>query len=260
MAFITAAIIGAGGAALGGIAGGIIQGNAASSAADKQAAAAAQATALQKQVYGETRQDNQPYLDAGKSALSQMQDPSFQHSFGMADYQADPGYAFRLQQGQQALERSAAARGGLQSGGTLKGLTGYAQGMASQEYQSAYDRFNNDQNTRFGRLSNIAGMGQNAIGINSGAGQNYANSAGNNMMGSANAQGAAGIAAGNQWGSTLSGLGSGLGGIPMQAKTMGMVSNWLSPGAGAGASSGGGGGGSPFTYGVGLAPMTAPTF
>jgi hypothetical protein len=57
----------------------------------------------------------------------------------------DPSYQWRLQQGQQALERSAAGRGGLQSGATLKALTNYSQGAASQEYQAAFKRFMEQQ-------------------------------------------------------------------------------------------------------------------
>jgi hypothetical protein len=69
----------------------------------------------------------------------------FSKGFTGADLQSDPSYRWRLQQGQQALERSAAARGGALSGGSLKDLTDYAQGAASQEYQNAYGRFSNDR-------------------------------------------------------------------------------------------------------------------
>ena len=53
---------------------------------------------------------------------------------------ANPSYQFRLQGGQQAIDRSAAARGTLRTGGTLKDLAEYGQNFASQEYESAYDR------------------------------------------------------------------------------------------------------------------------
>lgn len=222
-----AGLIGGGLGALGSVGGAAIGASAAGSAADKQAAAAAQANQLQKQIYDQQRADQEPYRQAGMGALSQMQDPSFQHNFGMSDYQADPGYQFRLDQGQKALERSAAARGGLQSGGTLKGLTDYAQGMASQEYQGAYNRFTNNQNNRFGRLSTIAGMGQGANSANAAAGQNYAGQVGGNMTGVGNAQGAASIASGNTWGNTLSGLGSGLGKSFGDAYALSKQPNWL---------------------------------
>jgi len=59
---------------------------------------------------------------------------------GQVDLQADPGYQFRLSEGLKALDRQAAARGGLISGGALKASQRYGQDMASQEYGQAYNR------------------------------------------------------------------------------------------------------------------------
>jgi len=59
----------------------------------------------------------------------------------MADFQADPGYAFRMTEGLKALDRQAAARGGLISGAALKASQGYGQDLASQEYMNAFNRF-----------------------------------------------------------------------------------------------------------------------
>jgi hypothetical protein len=157
-------------------------------AIDAQSAATAQANETLKQMYNQQREDLSPYREAGTTALSGMQDPNFQKSFTMADFNADPGYQFRLQEGQKALERSAAARGGLMGGATLKALTNYGQGAGAQEYQAAYDRFNNDQNTRFGRLSTISGMGLNAAGQTANAAQNYGNQVSANQIGLGNAQ------------------------------------------------------------------------
>jgi hypothetical protein len=155
--------------------------------ADRQAQAAEEANRTNMAIYQQQRQDNQPYMQAGTQALGQMQDPKFQQSFSMADFQADPGYAFRMQEGQKALERSAAARGMTNSGATLKSLANYSQGVASDEFGNAYNRFNNDRNTQFGRLGTIAGMGQSATGQAGQAGQNYANAFGQNVTGAANA-------------------------------------------------------------------------
>ena len=69
------------------------------------------------------------------------------------NFQADPGYGFRLSEGMKALERSAAARGGLMSGGTGKALQRYGQDLASQEYGNAFQRFQQDRAAR-------AGLGQ----------------------------------------------------------------------------------------------------
>jgi hypothetical protein len=57
------------------------------------------------------------------------------------DQNTDPGYGFRFAEGMKGLERSAAARGGLLSGATLKGITRYGQDMGSQEYQNAFNRY-----------------------------------------------------------------------------------------------------------------------
>jgi hypothetical protein len=194
------------GSAVGSIAGGIIQGNAANNAAQAQAQAAAQATALQKQVYDQSRQDWQPYQQAGTQALSQLQDPSLLKSFGASDFQQDPGYQFRMDEGQKALERSAAARGGLMGGATAKALTQYGQNFASNEYQNAYNRFNQDQQNRFGRLSSLTGYGTMANQSLGQAGQSYANNAGQNMIGAANGAAGASMASGNAFSGALSGL------------------------------------------------------
>lgn len=223
MAFILGGTLIAGGlAAAGGIGGALIGSHAAGEAADKQSAAANYATDIQKQIYDQQRSDQQPWRQAGIGALSQLQDPSFQHNFSASDFQTDPGYQFRMQQGQQALERSAAARGGLQSGGTMKAITDYGQNFASNEYQNAYSRFTNDQSNRFNRLSSIAGLGQTANAQNGAAGQNYANNAGANAMGAANASGAAGIAGANAWGGALSSLGQ----TGASLYGMNMANNW----------------------------------
>ncbi len=117
--------------------------------------------------------------------------------FTMNDFQADPGYQFRLDEGQKALERSAAARGGLMSGATMKALTRYSQGVASDEFQNAYNRFNNDRTNRFNRLASLAGTGQTANNQLAQAGQNYANQVSANNAAMGNAQAASSIASGN---------------------------------------------------------------
>jgi len=114
--------------------------------------------------------------------------------------QNDPGYQFRLQQGQKALEASAAARGGLLTGGTAKAINDYAQNSASGEYSNVYNRalqnyqtnyntFTNDQTNLYNRLASMSGQGQVSANQLSGAGQNFANSSGNILMGSAGQQG-----------------------------------------------------------------------
>lgn len=115
--------------------------------------------------------------------------------FNMDYFEEDPGYQFRLEQGNKALQNAAAATGNLNSGRALKDAIGYNSGMASQEYGNAYNRFNNDQTNQFNRLATITGIGQSSASALAGVGQNYANQVGNNLIGAGNAQ-AAGIVGG----------------------------------------------------------------
>lgn len=117
--------------------------------------------------------------------------------FSLSDFNADPGYQFRMDEGLKGVQSSAAARGGLLNGGTLKALTKYGQDFASNEYGNAYNRFNNDQSTRFNRLSTIAGLGQTANNTLANAGSNYANNVSNNQLAVGNANAASAIATGN---------------------------------------------------------------
>ncbi len=55
--------------------------------------------------------------------------------------QNDPGYQFRLKSGTEALNRAAAAKGVLRTGGTLKDILSYGQDLGSQEYGNAFDRY-----------------------------------------------------------------------------------------------------------------------
>jgi hypothetical protein len=186
MAWAAAAVVG------GSILGGVLSGNAAKDAAGVQAAAGDRATAETARQYEQNRQDMMPWHDAGVGALSQLTDGTkpggdFNRSFTLADFNADPGLAFRMQQGRDAVEGSAAARGGLLSGGNLTALTNYGQQFGSQEYGKAYDRFNNDMSTRFNRLSSIAGNGQTATTNTAQMDAAATESANQTRMGSANA-------------------------------------------------------------------------
>jgi hypothetical protein len=119
--------------------------------------------------------------------------------FSAADFQKDPGYEFRLAEGQKALDRSAAAKGNLFSGGTLKANDRYNQGFASNEYGNAFNRFNTNKMNRYNMLSNMAGMGQVSAGQTAQLGANTATQVGNNQMYAGNAR-ASGYA---NWGNSI---------------------------------------------------------
>jgi len=99
--------------------------------------------------------------------------------FGLSDFEKEPGYEFRRNEGNRGIEASAAARGGLQSGAALKALNRFNQDYASNEYGNAYNRFTNDQGNIFNRLSGLAGTGQaqtnQSIASNMNTTQNIAN-------------------------------------------------------------------------------------
>lgn len=94
--------------------------------------------------------------------------------FTLSDYIADPGYQFRLDEGNKAIERANARRGNFYSGAALKEANRYNSGMASQEYGSAYDRFMNNKNTLYNRLAGISNSGQGALNQGVQVGQNSA--------------------------------------------------------------------------------------
>jgi hypothetical protein len=190
------------------IIGSAVLGAAASRSASKtQAAAAGQAADVQRQQYEQTREDQTPYREAGYNALAEMQRTAKNvpgaFKFGAGDYQADPGYAFRLSEGQKALDRQAAARGGLISGGALRAAQRYGQEMGSQEFGNAYNRaltgYNTgvaSENQLYNRQAGLAGIGQTSANLVGQAGQNYATNVGNLMTGAgaANAAGQVGMA------------------------------------------------------------------
>jgi hypothetical protein len=117
--------------------------------------------------------------------------------------QNDPGFQARMKMGTDAIERSAAARGTLLTGGLLKGLTRYAQDYASNEYNNVYNRalgqyqqaysiFNNNQGNLFNRLSNLGSIGENA-----------AAGVGNAQIGLGQAQGQGSLNQGSIWGNAI---------------------------------------------------------
>jgi hypothetical protein len=181
------------------IVGALVTSDASRQAAKSQAGAVSNAADLQWQQYLQNREDQTPWRQAGSTAIGQLSDLTSANGqlgpnshFTYNDLYADPSYGFRLNQGMLALQRSAAAKGGLLSGGTLKGLTDYAQNAASQEYSNAYGRWNNDQTNTFNRLASIAGLGQTSTANSAQAGNQSMGNITNLLTQGANAQ-AAGI-------------------------------------------------------------------
>ena len=190
----------------------VIGSQASKSAAKTQAAAADQAAQLQQQQFERQVELQEPWRQAGITALNKLTPLATEYTpFGMQQFQQDPGYAFRMQEGMKALDRSAAARGGLLSGSTLKGAQRYGQDLASQEYMNAFNRYQTERNARLNPLQSLAGIGQTSTNQLGAYGQNYANQA--NQLGMTNAanQGNLALAMGNIRASQYGGLGNALG-------------------------------------------------
>jgi len=228
----------------GSIAGSALIGNLASSrasSAQQQSAGEAtqaqrdiadQQTALQREQYLKQLELNAPFREAGLTGtnmlLAQLQggpyasahfgggSPNYTlQNFGATDFQADPGYAFRLSEGMKALDRTAASRGGLLSGATLKGAQRYGSDLASQEYQNAFNRYQTnrafqaqeygnefnryqtERNNMLAPLQSLAGVGQSATQQAQQASQNYATGTSNALGNYGNAAASNAIGAGN---------------------------------------------------------------
>jgi hypothetical protein len=123
--------------------------------------------------------------------------------FSQTDFTADPGYAFRLSEGMKALEGSAAARGLLKSGGTIAGGQRYAQNLASQEYQNAFNRYYDERNAMIRPLEALRGSAQTTAESMGGAASTYGANAGNLMMGAANAAAAGRVGSANAFSNAL---------------------------------------------------------
>lgn len=147
------------GAAVVGAGASIISGN---KAAKAQKDAANASIVESRRQYDQDRADYAPWRATGESALARlntaMADPS------KSAFTTSPGYQFRVGEATKAVQNSAAARGLLKSGATMKALDRYTQGIASDEY-----------NNWWNQNAGLAGVGQAAVNATSQAGQNASN-------------------------------------------------------------------------------------
>lgn len=117
--------------------------------------------------------------------------------FDLNSFQADPGYKFRLEQGQKAIDAGAAARGNFMSPSTLQELGQFSQDSASSEFNNAYNRYNQNLSNIYSRLTGLSGSGENAAGRIAGLGAGFGSQAGENIIGAGNAQAAGQIGQAN---------------------------------------------------------------
>jgi hypothetical protein len=189
MAAITSAVIGGATA----LYGANKQAGAAKDAAKSQQKATDATIAEQKRQFDLSRSDQMPWLDAGKSALGQQQALL---GGDFSKFYSSPDYQYALDQGMQGLDRSAAARGKLFSGGYGQDLTKYAQGMATQNYNNYYDKLAGMSRTGSNTATNLGSLGQ-----------NYANAYGQAQQTNANARSSSYINQANAWGNAANQIG-----------------------------------------------------
>ena len=185
---------------------------------------------------------------------------SLARPFGTEQFQADPGYAFRQAEGMKALERSAAARGGLLSGGTLKGIQRFGQDLASQEYGNAFNRYQIERAARLNPLQSLMGAGQSATNVMTGnIGQSSQNQQANIMnVGQARASGYVGSA--NALGGALGSIGQAAASYPLMQAQMNYF-NSLPRGPGGGIGGGAGSVIQPYAApGLNVPPTYMPSF
>jgi len=236
---IETALIGAGASLIGGA----MSAGAASDAADAQAAAAANSTALQRDIFNKQTELQAPFRAGGLTAQNRLLtllglnpmdaavygtkgengtstlpqglnvDPNspdfgkYARDFSMADYQADPGYAFRLKEGLKALDAQAAARGGMISGAALKAAGRYGQDYASNEYANAFNRYQTNRSNQLQPLQSLMGVGQTATNATSNAAGTYGAAAGSNALAAGNALASGAVGQANAWNSAFGGVG-----------------------------------------------------
>jgi hypothetical protein len=172
--------------------------NAASSAASTQAAAADRAAQLQNDQYNQTRADQAPWREAGVTALNKLLPLSMDYQpFDYNAMTADPGYKFRLSEGQRAMGHQAGARGGLVSGTSLKAMQEYSQNLASNEYSNAFNRYQAERQARLGPLQTLSGIGQSSANLTGQLGAQNAATVGNLMTSGAAANAAGQVGSAN---------------------------------------------------------------
>ena len=190
------------------------------SAADTQAQAQMQSAQIQKDIYEQQKALQEPYRQAGLEGQNRLM-----AYLGLGDTSAtgygqwaapsltaqtfnqyqDPGYAFRMSEGLKALDRTAAARGGLLSGSAMKAAQQYGQGLASEEYQNAFNRYQTSRAAALSPLQQLQGIGQAAASNQAASAGQYGTGVASALTGAANAQAAGTMGTAN---AISSGLGS----------------------------------------------------
>jgi hypothetical protein len=247
MTWVTVAVVGAGATA----ASGYMQGEAAKSAAATSAAGMRDAANTNREMFNITNENLRPYREQGQVSLKDLigRMPELTRAYTAEDFNQgiDPGYQFRLAQGQKALENQYNRGGGLVSGNAMQGMQDYTQGQASQEFANAFGRNTTNQTNIFNRLKGIADMGLSATGTTANAATSAGQTIGSAQIGAANAEAAGQIGQAKAYGNTLQGMAN-YGTLPMyMGGPGGQQSPYSAFYVGGGGGGGGGGAAMPIT-------------
>lgn len=195
----------------------------ATSAAKTQADAATQAENLQLQMFNTAQAEQQPYNTVGQGAINTLSGLYGINGTGagsgtptaasLQQFTQSPDYAFAQQQGDQALQRSAAAGGTLISGGQLKAAQEFGQGLASQQYGNYYNR-----------LLSLAQIGQSAASGVSNAAITTGANAGNSIQAAGQATASGIVGGANALSGGLTGASSAIG-TSLLASKLGIGNN-----------------------------------
>jgi hypothetical protein len=201
-----------------------VSANSASKARKAQQSAADASIEQQRDATAAQLEAQRPFLEGGYTANNRLLEllglggnkdaagygsANAQFSFTPGDLTQAPGYQFQLQQGQEALDRKAAAGGGFYSGAALKAAQGFGQNLASttfdNEYNRAFNAFQTNRANTLNPLQSLSGQGQTAANTSANIQQNGANALSSLLTSNANSQGAAAISQGNAISNGLSG-------------------------------------------------------
>ena len=241
------------------VAGGAMAAKGAKSAAKTQAQAAQDANAAQERMFQKQIELQEPFRQGGMTAQQEIMQllgiggdktaagyGSLGKAFGADQFQQDPGYAFRQSEGMKALERSAAARGNLLSGSTMKGIQRFGQDLASQEYQNAFNRFQIERSARLNPLQSLMGSGQSAANVMTGAAGQMGQNEASNLYNAGQARASGYIGQANALSGALGQIGSIASQIPMQNAMINYYNSGVPGGTGGGSPGGGFGSSTPY--------------
>lgn len=197
----------------------LIGSSAAKKAANAQVAASDKAQDTLLEVFNKQAALQEPFRQGGLSAQNRLLDllglstntgaegfGSLNRDFSMADFEADPGYGFRFDEGMKALNNSMAARGLGISGRNIKGAQRFGQDLASQEYQNAFNRYQVNRANKLNPLQSLMGSGQSAANTLTGAAGNYGAGVADLQTQAGNARASGYVGSANAWNSGLSGI------------------------------------------------------